>query len=262
MASPNFLPARVTAHIFGSSVIGPLHVQMGLPCQDACAFCTLPSGFSVIAVADGLGSAVKCEIGAKLAVDAAVALAMDQFGKTELPLPPLGEIARASVHSARKALEQKAAEEHRLLRDLACTVIVVALHDGQLGIGHIGDGAVVAQARDGLRLLSGPGESEYANEVVPLTSTDWQKSLRVVPVVPDLESVAVFTDGCQRAAFRKSSDQLEPFEGFFGPIFSYARELPDSAEAEQEIRELLSSNKMCANSEDDKTLVVGVLLRK
>jgi hypothetical protein len=235
---------------------------MGLPCQDACAFCTLPSGLSVIAVADGLGSAVKSEIGAKLTVDAAVALAIDEFGKPKHLIPPLGEIARASVHSARKALEQKAAEEQWSLSDLACTVIVVAVHEDQLAIGHIGDGAVVAQASDGLRLLSGPGESEYANEVVPLTSTDWQQSLRVVPVVPDLESVAVFTDGCQRAAFRKSADKLEPFEGFFGPIFSYARELPDSVEAEQEIRALLSSNKMCANSEDDKTLVVGVLLRK
>ena len=255
-------PSHVaTPRVFGASVIGPLHIEKGIPCQDACAFSILPCGLGVIAVADGLGSASMSEVGAKLAVEAAVQSVNDALAESDTPHTPLEEIVSCAVHSARKMLEQKSVEEQRTLRDLACTIIVTVFEADRLAVGHIGDGAVVGQAKDGLQLLSCPGESEYTNEVVPLTSSDWLESLRIVPTVSGVECVAVFTDGCQRAALRRSLDKLEPFAGFFDPIFSYARELLDQAEAEREIRALLSSKKMCENSEDDKTLVVAVLGR-
>lgn len=245
--------------IFGASTIGPLHVERGIPCQDACAFFVLPSGLAVIAVADGLGSAPMSELGAQLACRAAVDCTSGLCTDSGAPELPLEEIVRSAISSARRALEVKCAEKQLALTSLACTLIVVVFLRDRLAVGHIGDGAVVGQAPEGLRLLSGPGESEYTNEVVPLTSNEWMESLRILPAVSGIQCVAVFTDGCQRAALRKIEDRLEPFEGFFGPVFFYARELPVRQEAELEIRSLLLSKKICANSEDDKTLVVAVL---
>src|SRR3989304_5014074 len=63
---------RQPLHIIGASAIGPFHVINGIPCQDACAFETLSSGFGIIALADGLGSASKSEIGATIAVGMSV----------------------------------------------------------------------------------------------------------------------------------------------------------------------------------------------
>jgi hypothetical protein len=68
----------------------------------------------------------------------------------------------------------------------------------------------------------------------------------------------VFTDGCQRAAFRKVEDAVVPFDKFFNPIFEYANTVSDLTEGANEIAELLASAKLCENSDDDKTLVVGV----
>jgi Protein phosphatase 2C len=245
--------------IFGAAVIGPSHVQMGLPCQDACAFRQLPDQCGVVAVADGLGSAAKSDIGARVAVEAALQAASQGFIAREGSLVDLQAIAEGAIQAARTTLEERAAIEECSLHDVACTLIVAVIRGDEVSVAHIGDGAVVGETRDGLRLISAPGESEYANEVVPITSSDWKRSLRVASTVGGVSCLAVFTDGCQRAGLRKISDGFEPFGGFFAPIFSYARELSSPQEGDDELRALLSSNKICDNSEDDKTLVIAVL---
>jgi hypothetical protein len=248
----------MTVYMFGASVIGPLHIQKDIPCQDACKYAVLPSNWGVIAVADGLGSASKSDIGADTAVEAAVdgVKAIITNKKTDEIDP--SDIAREALVFARRALEAKATEEQSGLRDLACTIIAVLLHEDTISVAHIGDGAVVVKTVEGLKLISGPGESEYVNEVVPLTSKEWEESLRVTPKISGVECIAVFTDGCQRAALLRTQDGLQPYDRFFGPLFSYAQELGDLRQGEQDIRDLLASQKMCENSEDDKTLVISV----
>lgn len=240
--------------VFGAAVIGPLHVQMNLPCQDACCYQVLSSNAIVIAVADGLGSASASDAGAKLAVESAVKAmveaSVEGIGSHE-------DIVRYAVSAARSALQDRAAVTPCELRDLACTLILAFLAESHLAVAHIGDGAVVAQAEGQLHLVSAPGDSEFTNEVVPLTSTDWEKEVRITSLTSHIDSIAVFTDGCQRAAFRKSENGLEAFDRFFNPIFAYARDLLDIEEGAKDIEALLASKKICENSDDDKTLVVG-----
>jgi hypothetical protein len=233
---------------------------MGVPCQDAFAFQSLPLGVSFIAVADGLGSATRSDIGARLAVNIAVETALASL-QNDNAKSPLTDIVKVAAGEARNGLASRASADGCLVRDLACTMIAVVLKPDEIAVAHVGDGGVVAQTERGLQLVSGPGSSEYANEVVPLTSDGWEQSLEVVHFVSSIGAVAVFTDGCQRAVFRKSREGSVPFEGFLNPIFDYISQLPDCPEAEQEISALLRSRKLCANSEDDKTLVVAVIRR-
>ena len=114
-----------TNSIFGTSVIGPLHIQLGIPCQDACAYEILPLDWGIIAVADGLGSASKSDIGAKIAVEAVVKAGKEFITKKKNDEIIYDEVLREAVFSARKSLETKANEEQCNLRDLACTIIVV-----------------------------------------------------------------------------------------------------------------------------------------
>lgn len=161
--------------------------------------------------------------------------------------------------AARAALEDLAVREDWPLRDLACTILVLVATAQEIATAHVGDGAVVALTGDGLEIASAPGESEYCNEVVPLTSPDWREALRVGVRSADVRGVAVFTDGCQRVALRKTAAGYEPHDGFLAPVFSYAAELADLAEGTAEIGNLLASAKLAAVSEDDKTLVIGIL---
>jgi hypothetical protein len=171
----------------------------------------------------------------------------------------LDEVAESAVASARSAMVELAALEQCTMHDLACTLIVVAIAGDRAAVAHIGDGAAVALTRYGLVLLSAPGESEYTNEVVPLSSESWAANLRVTSTVGGVECVAVLTDGCQRAAFLRNENGPAPYERFFHPLFSFAKELIDTTQGEEELRGLLSSKKVCENAEDDKTLVLAVL---
>lgn len=247
--------------ILGASAIGPLHLINVTPCQDAFAYDALLSGYAFIAIADGLGSAFLSDFGAKSAVDAAVFTAKEMVVSNKEDFE-LNLIVKKAVFSARKSLLEKAKEYQCNLRDLACTLIVVAMYMDSVAVAHIGDGAVVAKIKNGLKLISGPEDSEYVNEVSPLTGENWEKSLRITPTITNILGIMTFTDGLQRAALRKTSDGLIPFEGFCEPLFSYVTEIENIKEGEEDIKRLLSSKKVCINSEDDKTLVIGCIREK
>ena len=100
----------------------------------------------------------------------------------------------------------------------------MAVRDGAVCVGQVGDGAVVAEIGEDLALVSGPDHGEYVNEVVPLTASTWLEGLRVSSCVGSASAVAVFTDGCERAALRREpgpSGELVPHRGFFLPLFAY-----------------------------------------
>ena len=243
--------------IIGASSPGPLHVINATPCQDAFSYKVLPSGVGLIAVADGLGSAFLSDLGATDATITAVLSARQNISSIACDEPDLKQIAKDAVSGARKALEEKAQEYQCELKDLACTLIVVAMHNDNVAVAHIGDGAVVAETRDGLQLISSPEDSEYANEVFPLTGKEWWKHLRVTQVVSCISGIMAFTDGLQRAALKKTPDGFLPFDAFCAPLFSYVKEVKNVKEARNDMKNLLSSKKVCDNSEDDKTLVVA-----
>jgi hypothetical protein len=213
----------------------------------------------VIVMADGLGSATKSEIGASIAVDSAFRHCLNTIAVTPVEDLRLEDVVRDAAAYARQELERLAQQRSYRLGDLACTLIVVVVLKGRLALAHIGDGAVVAQGEGGLRLVSGPEESEYINEVVPLTSSEWQASLRIAITDGVTDGLGVFTDGLHRAAFRRIEGALVPFDGFFGPIFNYARQVVENLQGSNEISALLSSPKLSEHSDDDKTLVVAVL---
>ncbi|MBS3908966.1 MAG: protein phosphatase 2C domain-containing protein [Actinobacteria bacterium] len=247
-----------TPYFFGASVVGPLHVRLNMPCQDSFAFKTIDEDFAVAAVADGLGSASKADIGADLAVRSAIMNA-EKAIQTAPEGVDIATLARDAVTAARRALENKAKTEGYSLRDLACTLLVVVTLRDSVAAVHIGDGALVADSDNGLQLIAGPGESEYTNEVTPLTSIDWERSLNTTPIISGVNGIALFTDGCQRAGLKKADNCYTPFEGFFRPLFKYAAQVDDFEPANQDIRDLLASDKLSEHSEDDKTLVLGIL---
>ena len=251
--------STATPRYLGARAIGPLHVQLGTPCQDAWYARVGEHGWVAVAVADGLGSAPHSDVGAELVVHASVVAALSKLGQPEFNEGELQGIAKDAVAAARAELVAYAEDEGWEPRAAACTLMLLVSSRKSTVVAHIGDGAVVGQRGDELLVLSDPGESEYANEVTPLTSSDWEESLRVSGVHDDLTAAAVFTDGLQRAALRKVPPPMVPFPGFWTPLFRFAYGAEDLLEAQTDLERLLSSPKICENSEDDKTLVFVIL---
>lgn len=242
--------------IYGASVKGPSHIITNIPCQDACAFKIISPSFVIISVADGLGSAINSDVGAKTAVDAVIQFAEDFFTSRPNDEIDLTVLVRESISAARKALERASLTFKCKLRDLACTLISIAIMNDKVAVAHIGDGAVIARNDEGLFMASGPDESEYTNEVKPLTGIDYELDLNVSQPFTGITDVIVISDGCQRAALKKNSEGFLPFEPFCLPLISYFRQVDNYDIGIEALKELLSSNKLCENSDDDKTLVL------
>ena len=242
--------------IHGASVIGSSHVINNTPCQDACAFKIIAPSYAIIAVADGLGSAIKSDIGARITVDTVVQFAENYFTTHTPEDIDLGDLIRKSIDEARAALENTSLSLQYKLKDIACTLLSIAIANDTMIVAHIGDGAVIYRNDSGLLIASGPGDSEYANEVTPLTANDWRPSLRVSSLITNITDVMVISDGCQRAALKKAPEGLLPFEPFCAPLFTYFRQNDNYDNGIEALKSLLSSNKLCENCDDDKTLVL------
>lgn len=226
MASPPY--------VIAATVAGPSHRREGRAGQDAFAYRLLPDGV-IAAVADGLGSAPWSGIGARLAVDAAITACSPA----------------AAVAAARVALESAAAALATPLRDFGCTLLVCQASPGEVVTAHVGDGGAVA---DTGAVVSPPADSEYVDEVEPLTADGWAAATRVNRVT-GAAAVALFTDGCQRAALARRPDGWAAHPGWWRPLFAHARRADDASALEA----FLEGPRLNAHSDDDKTLLIAVL---
>jgi hypothetical protein len=248
-------PAVARPFAFGGSFVGTLHERIGLPCQDACCELRIDPDQLVISVADGLGSAERADEGAVLAANSACKAVTEALAESA----EIGAAAEAGVRAAREALERQAEGKDCELRNFATTLIVAVAQGDSLQVAQIGDGAVVAALEDELDLVSGPGDSEYVNEVTPLTSDYWESALQISELRSGVRCFAVFTDGCQRAALKRERSGFVAFPGFFTPVFEFALGLAEPDSGSIAIEQLLKSAKFRDNCEDDSTLVIGVL---
>jgi serine/threonine protein phosphatase PrpC len=244
--------------IFGASVKGASHLAKGSPCQDVWVGERVDASWSVIAVADGAGSAERSDVGAFVAATSAVASIKTTIEGDSLQAWEPARLAREAVIHARQELEKKALELTCALKDLASTLIVSLIHHDTVTTAHIGDGGVIVATATGLVLASGPEETEYANETTFVTSEDWESELRVSETLAGVVALAAFSDGCQRAALEISEGRLAPYARFLEPLFSYASTTTDLPTLAEDLRLLLSSSKLSDISDDDKTLVIGV----
>ena len=248
----------MTWRAYGASVRGTSHQRSGLPCQDAHGWRELPAGGLLCAVADGLGSAARADEGAQRAV----AAALDALTATLAAAPAASDEAaitghlRAAFAAARAALERGA--DPNPLRDYATTLLLAAVTPDWSAVGQIGDGAVVGHWPDGrLETLSLPQRGEYANETTPLTSPDAIERLQVRVWPAPLRALALFSDGLQGLCINLATGA--PFERFFAPFLQALGGPFDPDATGARLTAFLESPRVCARTDDDKTLLVAGL---
>lgn len=231
--------------IAGGRRAGRGHRRHDLPCQDAYAAWRDSDGTRVAAaVADGLGSRELSHIGSRSACQTAVL----RLGRE----PVWDEAAvRRAFHAAREGIRFAAAQHQVTLGDMAATLQVVGLENGRAVGGIVGDGAVVA-CGDEVHVLLPPEESEYANEVVPVTHGRWEDHFRYGHV-EDVDAAFAFTDGLTRLLLSRTPAGWEPFQPFFDAFLPTLR---GDGFDEGLVDRFLASDNVDASWDDDKCLVV------
>ncbi len=153
------------------------------------------------------------------------------------------------------ALKERAASNGYSIEDLACTLlIVVAMPDGVVAM-QIGDGFItVRYPEEEPKLLFPPDKGEYINETTFVTSANALKAMRVVVQPGHPEFICASTDGLERLAIRMSDHT--PFAPFFQPLEEYLRETDNPEREEEYLMSFLSSDRLNARTDDDKTLLL------
>jgi hypothetical protein len=238
--------------------VGTSHLSSGLACQDAADWRLLPSSLLAVALADGAGSAPESETGANLAVNEAL-MALENADANETPQDPnaWALAVQEAFGAARQALEAEAQAASLPLQAFATTLIcVVAAGDG-LVLGQIGDGVLVALTPTGsLHTLTQPQRGQYANETLFLTMPEALDQAYFTIIELELAGLALMSDGLSRLALQLPG--YTPHAPFFLPLWTFAAQARSDDQANQELAAFLASERVCARTDDDKSLVIAV----
>jgi hypothetical protein len=251
--------------ITGSSVTGRSHADRGETGQDCHRAGSIRIGdreYFIGVVADGAGSTTHGGVGADIACGCMYEHITGTLRNTaDLSCITDGEV-RDWVGASRAAIAAEAVAKEKRIRDYACTLLGAVAGDGHTLFFQIGDGAIVVSADGGeYDTIFWPEQGEYAN--VTFFATDDQFSdhlnIRHYPSMPG--EIALFTDGIQTLAL--SFAQKKAHAGFFRPLFDALRQHPENGflDFSRQLSLFLTRDDVSARSDDDKTLVLAVLVQ-
>lgn len=241
----------LTWTVLTASVAGSSHRRTGRACDDAHR--TLATGdITVLAVADGAGSARMSRVGAQTAVNAATGHTAQALISGLTPR----EVMWESLHFARSMVMRTAVSLGGSVTtsDLSCTLLIAAVGPFGLATGQIGDGAIVA-GFDGDRSLTNltpPSTSEYLNVTDFLTSDTFREAAVIGYLDEQPDRLALMSDGVEHLAITGSD--ARPEHRFFEPLFHrLSRGELDHAQ----LAKLFRSQRVAAKTDDDMTLTLA-----
>lgn len=268
-------------HILGASVTGTSHVRMGRGGDDAHAHRVWGDDTVMLAAADGAGSARFAARGSVMAVQQALESAERQFISEGQPATHEAwsaflTLVVEDVHEALSTLvygqvsfdsfpdtqssisdrdQSESIDEPSSLRDLATTLLFVVVTSQWLASVQIGDGGVVVRHTDGtIESLTLPTQQAHLDETDFITDEGYKVSA-VYTVRPrnDVQGIALLTDGLQMLAMHYPDNSA--YAPFFTPLFKFVAK---ANAREEELQRFLVSERICARTDDDKTLVLAV----
>ena len=250
--------------LIGASVTGTSHTKNGLPCQDAHAYREV-ADCALLAVADGAGSAERSGEGAQCASRAALAsLSASLAGGWPDDGERWHDLFVAAYADAKAQLEQLSGAAGLPARAFATTLLCAVLSDDGLAVAQLGDGVAAAFAPTGGPPAGGdwfvaaqPQRGEYANETYFLSQPDALQHLEIALYAQPVRALALMTDGLLRLVLDSGR---QPHVPFFQPLLTFGVEVDDEALGNGQLAGFLASERVCARTDDDKTIVLALRL--
>ena len=182
------------------SMIGIAHqAKKDGVCQDASDVVVLKNGWVVAAIADGLGSAKKSEVGSITAVKVVLSFVSENY-PDRWHEESLISLLRTAYHKALKTLNTLAEENQDNSCDYDTTLTTVIYNGANVVYGHVGDGGIIALSSYGdYSVLTEAQKGEVFNETSPLRAGPDSWSFGVSK--EDVCALTMMTDGIFDVAY-------------------------------------------------------------
>ncbi|HEX4551970.1 protein phosphatase 2C domain-containing protein [Pseudomonas sp.] len=194
-----------------AAVAGRSQPQTPAPRQHVAARAS--NGVTCIALADGADGADRSDIGAQVAVTAALAYVCKNFESLWQNMDKHNaKAAQRLVHRCLDALRRKSAKVGCSINDLTCSLAFVACSQGRYMAGHLGAGVIVSMDPDGkLATLSPPENTESGRTGVFLTDPKAVSKLSLYrgPIEAPA-GFAILSDGAARSLFQPAGTTVAP----------------------------------------------------
>lgn len=191
------------------AVQGRGHAKKDIPCQDKVARRS-ENGVHVIALADGAGSASMSHFGAQVVVNRMTAFVADRF--FDLIAQADGRLVAQEILSVTlQALNDEAELRECTLKDLASTLLIAAVGDGNFFLAHLGDGVIGYLNETGLKVATTPDNGEFSNETVFVTSANAAAHMRLFKgALKNISGFILMSDGSEQSLYNKRNKTLAP----------------------------------------------------
>jgi hypothetical protein len=238
------------------SVCGSDHEKVGGSCQDTHYFRILKKELLICAVADGAGSALYGDVGAKIASETSVKNILYKAEK----ITDWQELLIDSFKTAIHAIEEKSEKLNISLREFATTLILVMASPNFVISAQIGDGAVIInESEDNLVALTRTKISEYINETDFIVLPNALDTIQIESWQGFPKNLAIISDGLQMLSLKMPEGI--PYAPFFMPLFRFMSNTK-SKNAEEQLESFLRSDRIRERATDDLTLFLATLEEK
>lgn len=188
-------------------VQGKGHIKAQVPCQDKTKT-SCKNDTYIISLADGAGSAKFSHYGALCVVNCISNLFEEQF-EALYGIADGRQVKAAIMTQMMECIKAKAAELDCSIKDLASTLLAVAVKNDRFIIAHIGDGVIGYLDDSGLKVASAPNNGEHANETYFVTSSDAIASLVLIKgECKNISGFVLMSDGTEQSLYDKRTHAL------------------------------------------------------
>lgn len=176
------------------SLIGTQHQKKedGV-CQDYSDVIELENGWIVAAIADGLGSAKKSDLGSSTAVKTVLSFIAENR-PDKWHEESLKSLLLTAFHKAINTIRLISKENQDDLRDYDTTLTALVYNGTNLVFGHVGDGGIISLSSYGeFSVLTHAQKGEAFNETTPLRAgpDNWEFGVSI----DDVCAITMMTDG-------------------------------------------------------------------
>ena len=126
-------------------------------------------------------------------------------------------------------LSKVAQENGVMTNDMACTMLFVQIRRKKNSIcylaGHIGDGVILSEQANNMKVLSEPERGEYANTTIFLTSQNSESTLRIYSgILQRPAGFMIMSDGAAEVLYIKRAKT--PNQVYCQQIFNWCNKYP------------------------------------